>query len=125
MAAVMNGLKAEDAMHIKDEANDVGTPMSAISEDVEDEDTGELTIPKSDSDYPGVFLARVPKELWQGLVDSNTSMDEPIRIGTIKAWSKEGTVFPEVRTPTRCGDARLLTVDRCASSSTTTRLALK
>jgi hypothetical protein len=96
MAAVMNGVKTEDVVHIKDEPDDVGSPMSALSEEVEEEDTGELAMPKDDRDYEGVFLARVPKELWQGLVTAGDSMDEPIRIGTVKAWSKPGRPFPEV-----------------------------
>lgn len=86
MASVMNGVKPEDPLQVKDEPNDAGTPMSGISEDVEEEDTGELSMPKSD--YPGIFLTRAPKDLWQGLLDAEASLDEPISIGTIKVWQR-------------------------------------
>ncbi|KAF2096550.1 hypothetical protein NA57DRAFT_78154 [Rhizodiscina lignyota] len=88
MAATMNGVKSEDVIPIKDEPADVGTPMSTMSEEVEEEDTGELSMPKDEASNPGVFLTRVPKELWQVLSDTTVSQDEPIQVGSIKVWDK-------------------------------------
>ena len=85
----MNGVKQDDAIRVKDEPIDVGTPMSTISDEVEEEDTGELSMPKDEASYPAMFLTRVPKELWHVLSETTQSQDEPIQIGTIKFWTKE------------------------------------
>lgn len=90
MADVMNGVQQEYGMNIKDEPSDVGTPMSAISEEVEEEDTGELTMPRDENDpasYPGLYLARVPKDLYHGISDAERRLNEPVRIGTVKVWT--------------------------------------
>lgn len=100
MADVANGVKQEYGAGVKDEPSDAGTPMSAISEEVEEEDTGELSMPRDASDesaYPGLFLARVPKDLYNGISSAERRLDEPIRIGTVKIWSDTDPATGQLR----------------------------
>lgn len=90
MSEAMNGVKQEDGLAVKDEPVDMATPMSSMSEEVEEEDTGELSMPKDASDegsYPGIFLTRVPKDLYNGVNTAVKRQDEPQRIGTVRVWN--------------------------------------
>lgn len=80
MAGLPNGFKVEEDVKIKSEL-DTESPGAFIDED--DDDTGELTIPKEAS--TGGWMTRVPQELWEGM-NSLTDGDE-IQLGAIKVWS--------------------------------------
>lgn len=80
MAGMSNGFKIEEDVKIKSEL-DTGSPGAFVDED--DDDTGELTVPRDAS--TGGWMTRVPQELWEGL--SSLADGDEIQIGAIKVWS--------------------------------------
>ena len=80
MAGIPNGFKTEDEVKIKPDP-DNGSPGAFVDED--DDDTGELTIPREAN--VGGWMTRVPQELWEGL--NSLTDDDEIQIGAIKVWS--------------------------------------
>jgi hypothetical protein len=80
MTGLPNGFKTEEDVKIKPEL-DTGSPGAFIDED--DDDTGELTIPRDAN--TGGWMTRVPQELWEGL--NSLTDDDEIQIGAIKVWS--------------------------------------
>jgi len=80
MTGLPNGFKTEEDDKIKSEL-DTGSPSAFVDED--DDDTGELTIPRDAN--TGGWMTRVPQELWEGL--NSLTDDDEIQIGAIKVWS--------------------------------------
>ena len=80
MAGLPNGFKVEEDVKIKSEL-DTESPGAFVDED--DDDTGELTIPRETN--TGGWMIRVPQELWEGL--NSLTDDDEIQIGAIKVWS--------------------------------------
>lgn len=80
----MNGVKIEDDVNVKQEAE--STAPTAFMDDDEDEDTGELQIPNP---LNGIYLTWVPKMLWDSWASINE--DEEIQVGLVRVWSPVGS----------------------------------
>ena len=80
----MNGVKVEDDVNIKQEAE--STAPLAFMDDDEDEDTGELRIPNP---LNGIYLTWVPRMLWDSWASINE--DEEIQVGLVRVFSPVGS----------------------------------
>ena len=83
MSSFSNGVKLEDEAKVKPEPSS----PAGIGDDLEDEDTGELQIPKNPSHHG--WIVQIPKDLWkilEGLEDH-----DQIEVGEIRSWHTERT----------------------------------
>lgn len=76
--------KLEDGMLIKPDPDDMDYTSDV---EVEDEDTGELSFPRTTPQNS--WLMRVPKDLWTGL--NTMHSDGNIQIGELWEWKDETT----------------------------------
>lgn len=80
------GVKPEPGL--KPEADNIGRSPSAMSEDDIYEDAGDLEFYEPNDSNNGVYLAHVPKYLYDAW--ANMDDDAEIKIGTFRQWSEKG-----------------------------------
>ena len=90
--ATTDGVKMEDALHIKPEPTDAATPSAMGDDDYED--TGELVIPAS-SDQSQAWLAKLPKWLWESWAD--IAEDEELELGKVRVYNERSPENGKVR----------------------------